>query len=194
MKFRLFITWLSFFISSSLYPIFSAFTKGRFQVYYLEVYVNCNYFPPLSSSGFSTCQGIFLVRISSFLISVPFNEISSWDIIKSCFVRGSCCKWRTGHAFKQNMHFFLAFSSHTLFPQCFSYYVSMLWPLNPFQERHTIIQIIQCSECRMWKNILAPSLSLLRSRFARLHILMVWPGDIFTLIQRFQSPLIFWQR
>lgn len=85
----------------------------------LEVYINCNYFPPFSSSGFSTYQGIFLVRISSFLISVPFNEISSWDIIKSCFVRGSCCKGRTGHAFKQNMHFFLSFSSHTFFPNVF---------------------------------------------------------------------------
>lgn len=129
----------------------------------LEGFIYSDYFPPSSSSSsFSTCQGFYLVRISSFWISLPFNEISSLDIIKSCFARGSCCNGRTGHAFKQNMHFFLLLFFPHIFPQCFSYYVSMPWPLHPFQERHTRLQIIQCSECRMWKNILASSLSQLR--------------------------------
>lgn len=139
----------------------------------LEVFIYSNYFLP-ASSNFSTCQGFFLVRISSFLISVPFNEISRLDIIRSCFVRVSCCSGRTVHAFKQNMHFFFSSSSHTFFLQCFSYYVSMLWPLHPFQERHTVLQIIQCSECRTWKNILASSLSLLRREIGFLTFIFEW--------------------
>lgn len=99
----------------------------------LEVFIYSNCFPP-SSSSFSTCQGFFLVRISSFLISVPFNEISGLDIIRICFVRVSCCSGRTVHAFKQNMHFYFPLLPTHFFPNVFLIMSACFGLCTPFRK------------------------------------------------------------